>query len=207
MSNNFNTLASSESLDKTVSALSAKGYEAIVVENAKEALEKIKNLVPKGASIMNGASVTLEQIGFIDFLKSGNHGWNNMHEEIASEKDPVKQSQLRMQAQLSDYYLGSVHALVENGEFVIASNTGSQLPHVVFTSPNLIFVVGTQKIVPDVATAMERLEKYVVPMENEHMMQKYNMGTHLNKVVIFKGESSSTQRKIEIVLIKEILGF
>ena len=51
------------------------------------------------------------------------------HEEfeaILAEKDPAKQALLRTQSALSDFYLGSVHAIAETGEFIIASNSGSQ---------------------------------------------------------------------------------
>ena len=156
---------------------------------------------------MNGSSVTLEQIGFVSFLQSGEHGWNNLHEAILAEKDPAKQSALRKQAVLSDYYLGSVHALAQTGEFVIASNTGSQLPHIVFTSPNLIFVVSTKKIVPTLADAMTRLEQHVVPLEDEHMKQKHGVGTAENKVFIFKGENPRIGRRVHMILVAEDLGF
>ena len=36
---------------------------------------------------MNGSSVTLEQIGFVDYLKAGAHGWNNVHAGIVAEPD------------------------------------------------------------------------------------------------------------------------
>lgn len=203
----YNQLASAETIKKTEAALSAKGYEVIIAETGADALTKIKTLIPQGVSVMNGSSITLEKIGFVEYLKEGKHGWNNLHEAIVKETDKAKQGVLRKQASLSDYYLGSVHAMAENGEFVIASNTGSQLPHVVFTSQNLIFVVGTQKIVPTLAEAMKRLEEYVVPLENEHMKGLYGMGTALNKIVIFKGESPMLGRKIHVILVKEQLGF
>jgi hypothetical protein len=130
-----------------------------------------------------------------------------LHEAIVAEKDPAKQAVLRKQAVTSDYYLGSVHALVQNGEFIIASNTGSQLPHIVFTSPNLIFVVSTKKIVPTFAEAMKRLEQYVVPLEDQNMRQKYGVGTSLNKIVIFKNENPMMGRKIHMILVQEDLGF
>jgi L-lactate utilization protein LutC len=195
------------SVDKLITNLQAKGYETSVVDTGVLALKKIKELVPKGASVMNGSSVTLEQIGFVEYLKSGEHRWNNLHAAIVAEKDPSKQELLRKQALLSDYYLGSVHALAETGEFVVASNTGSQLPHIVFSSTNLIFVVGQQKIVPDLTAALKRLEEYVIPLENQHMLDKYKVGTTLNKLVIFKGESPYTKRKIHFILVKETLGF
>lgn len=204
---NFTSLAAKGLLDKTVSALMSKNIETFVVGNGQAALEKVKTLIPLGNSVMNGASLTLEQIGFIEYLKSGQHGWNNLHEAIVKETDPAKQSALRKQAVLSDYYLGSVHALTEDGQMVIASNTGSQLPHIVFTSPNLIFVVSTKKIVPTLADAMKRLEEYVVPLEDKHMQQKYGVGTSLNKIVIFKNENPRLGRKVRMILVEEDLGF
>ena len=200
-------MASKENVDRTVLALTANHVEAVVVKNGAETLEKIKSFIPQGASIMNGSSVTLEQVGFVDYLKSGTHGWNNLHEGIVAEKDPAKQSALRKQAVLSDYYLGSVHALTEDGEFIIASNTGSQLPHVVFTSPNLIFVVSTKKIVPTLAEAMKRLEDYIIPLEEKHMLEKYGVGTAANKIVVFKGENPKLGRKVRMILVEESLGF
>lgn len=204
---NYTQIASAESINKTIAALGEHNIEALLVENKAEALAKIKELIPAGASVMNGSSVTLEEIGFIDHLKGGAHGWNNMHEAIVKETDPAKQGMLRQQAVHSDYYLGSVHALAETGESVIASNTGSQLPHIVFTSANLIFIVGAQKIVSNLAEAMKRLEEYVLPLENNQSMVKWGGPTQLNKIIIFKGENAHMGRKVRMIIVKESLGF
>lgn len=203
----YNILSSKEVVDRTIQSLNSKGIETTLAKDGVEALNKIKEIIPKGVSVMNGASVTLEQIGFVAYLKTGEHGWNNLHEAILAEKDPIKREILRKQSVLSDYYLGSVHALMENGEFLIASNSGSQLPHIVFTSSNLIFVVSTKKIVPDFNEAMKRLEEYVVPLEDKHMQEKYGVNTSLNKVVIFKNENLMMKRKVHLILVEEDLGF
>src|SRR3954471_22698245 len=120
----FEKLATEESITKTIAALAEHNVEAVSVKDKAEALEKIKQLIPPGVSINTGASATLEQIGFIEYLKSGTHGWNNLKGAIAEEKDPIKQAALRHEAVLADYYLGSVHGLAETGEFVVGSNTG-----------------------------------------------------------------------------------
>lgn len=203
----YNKLASKEIVEKTVGALKARNVKAIFVKDGKEALEKIKELIPKGASVMNGASVTLEQIGFVDYLINGEHGWDNLHEAIVKESDPAKQSALRKQALSSDFYLGSVHAIAETGEFIIASNTGSQLPHIVFSSPNIIFVVSTKKIVPTLSDTMNRLVEHIIPLEDKHMQEKYGVGTAINKIVTFYGENPNMGRKIRMILIDEDLGF
>ncbi|MBI5457937.1 lactate utilization protein [Candidatus Kaiserbacteria bacterium] len=203
----YTKLASQGSVEKTAEALKKRGFIPVVVENAKEAFDTIKKLIPQGASVMNGSSVTLEEIGFVDHLKSGAHGWNNLHEAVLKEGDKEKRAHLRKHSVVSDYYLGSVHAVTEGGELIIASNTGSQLPHLAYTSPNLILVVSTQKIVPDLDAAFERLEKHVIPLEDEHMKKLYGMGTQHNKTTILHGESSSTKRAATVILVKEKLGF
>ena len=204
---NYDTLASSDVVNKTTAALTKKGYEVLIVENKNQALEKIKTLIPNGASVMNGSSVTLEQIGYVEYLKSGKHRWIDLNAEVNAENDKEKRDKLRRETVLADYYLVSIHALIENGEFLIASNSGSQLPHIVFTSSNLIFVVSTKKIVATIDDAMKRLNEHVVPLENEHMMKLYNVCTNLNKIVIFKGELALLGRKIKFILVEEDLGF
>src|SRR3989344_5715504 len=70
----YETLADREAINKTIVALAKNGIEGGLVNNRVEALEKVKSLIPKGASLMNGSSRTLEEIGFVDYLNVGNHG-------------------------------------------------------------------------------------------------------------------------------------
>lgn len=205
--NSYTKLAKPETIDKTKKSLEEKGYSVFVVEKGSEALDKIKDLIPNGSTVINGSSITLEKIGYPEFLQGGQSGWIDLHAKVNAENDPGKRSKLRREATVSDFYLGSVHALTETGDFIIASNTGSQLPSIVFNSANLIFVVGTQKIVPDLATAMNRLEEYILPLEDKHLMDKYGAHTNISKVLIFKKEPAYLGRKVNIILIKEKLGF
>lgn len=205
--NNWTTIPQEEVIQKTAERLKEHNVEPIIVETGNEALERIKSFIPQGASAMNGSSVTLEQIGYLDYLKKNEHGWNDLHQTIKAENNKEKRAALRRQSVLSDYYLGSVHALTEEGEFLIASNTGSQLPHVVFTSPNLIFVVGAQKIVSNLTEGLERVEDYVYPLENKHLMDQFNIETNLSKIVIFKKERPKSGRTVRMIIVKEHLGY
>jgi L-lactate utilization protein LutB len=204
---NYDTLASKDSIQKTITALKERGHLPELVETRAEALQRIKELIPQGASVMNGSSRTLEEIGFVDYLKEGKHGWNNLHAAILAETDAAKQAALRKQSVLSDYYLGSAHAVAETGEMLIASNSGSQLPHIVFTSQNLIFVIGAQKIAPTLADAFDRLEKYVVPLEGERTKKVMGVGTYASKILIINKEQPFMGRKSHVILVNEKLGF
>ncbi len=207
MNNPWTTIPSDRIIEKTASNLKENGITPIVLASSKVALDHIKTLVPKGASVMNGASVTLKENGYMDYLESGKHPWNNLHKNITGENDPLKRAELRKKAAFADYYLGSAHAVSETGEFLVASNTGSQLPHLVFTSPHLILVVGAQKIVPTVPDAFKRLEEYVVPLEDERMIEEYGSGTMLSKILLFRKENPFMKRDVKMIIVKEPLGF
>ena len=201
------TLAVNKSIEKTIGSLKERGHLPELVESRDAALSRIKELIPAGASVMNGSSRTLEEVGFIEYLKQEEHGWNNLHKGILAEKDPTKQAELRKQSVLSDYYLGSAHAITETGEIIVASNSGSQLPHLAFTSQNLILVVGTQKIVPTLDAAMRRLEEYVYPLEDARMREVGMGGSYVSKILVINKEQPFMGRKSHIIFVNEKLGF
>lgn len=204
---NYTQLASTESINKTIASLKERGHMPEFVETRAEALDLIKKLIPENASVMNGSSRTLEEIGFTQYLKDGQHGWDNLHEKILAEKDPAKQAILRKQSVLSEFYLGSASAIAETGEIVIGSNSGSQLPHLVFTSPNLILIVGVQKITPDLDSAMARVKEHVLPLENQRMKDAGMGGSFLSKMLVINKEQPFMGRKSHIILVNEKLGF
>jgi len=201
------TLATTESIKKTAAALADHHFEAIEVASKEEALEKIKELIPTGATVMNGASQTLEQIGYIDYAKSDQHPWVNLHTSIVAETDFAKQAELRQDAFKADYYLGSAHALTETGEILIASNTGSQLPHLAYTSKNVILVIGAQKIVADVPAGFARIASDVIPLEDERMKGVYGYGTLWAKTLVMHQENPALGRSARVIIVNEQLGF
>jgi len=207
MTKTFDVLVSKEVIEQTKASLTEKGFLPIFVETGEEALAKIKELIPAGVSVMNGSSRTLEEIGFVDYLKGDTHGWNNLHQNILEEKDPTKQAVLRKHAVLSDYFLNSAHALTQNGELVIASASGSQLPHLTFTSGNIIFVIGAQKIIENLDEALVRINDYVFPLENARMKEVGMGGSNLSKILILKNEPAFMGRKVHVILVNEKLGF
>lgn len=203
----YNTLATTSSVEKTIAALKANNFDAVFLNSSAEALEKIKTLIPQGASVMNGSSTTLKQIGFIEYLKDGSHGWKNLHAEILAEKDEAKQAEMRKHSVVSDYYLGSAHVVTEDGQLVFASNTGSQLPHLAFTSPNIILVVSTKKIVPNLTEAWKRIDDHILALEDARMKEVYGYGTLHAKTLILHKENPALGRKVLVMFVNEDLGF
>lgn len=203
----YSKAADSEVVNKTIAALKAHNFDAELVETKEAALARVKELIPAGADVMTGSSTTLNEIGFTDYLKSGQHPWKNLKDAIVAEKDPAKQALLRKQSVLSDYFLGSVHAVTEAGETITASASGSQLPSYAFTSKNIIWVVGTQKIVPNLEEGLKRIREYTFPLEDARMKSTGAPGSNLAKMLIQENEPAVMGRKIKLIFVDEKLGF
>ena len=202
----YDQLASLKAVQETINALKGRNIEALLVNTKEEALEKVKEMIPAGASVMTGSSATLNEIGFSDFLISKNHSWRNLKDEIVAEADPDKQNKLRKQSVLAGYFLGSVHAVAKDGKVLVASASGSQIPSYAFTSPNVIWVVGTQKIVGDLNEAFDRVKTYVFPLEDQRMKNVGAQGSVIARWLIFEREIVPS-RKVTLIFINEKLGF
>jgi len=201
----WDAMASDETIQKTAEALKNHGIDVIVVDSGKEALDKIMSLIPEGSEIANGSSTTLDQIGFVGYLMSGQHRWKNLHEEVINEKDPEKQGNLRRLSDAAEYFLGSVNAISQNGELVACDATGSRVSAYPFAAKKLVLVAGTQKIVPNLELAMQRVREYVYPLEDQRAFKAYGNHSTLGKWVIMEHEV--IPNRTTLILVKEKLGF
>ena len=202
----YTKVPNDETIEKTISALKNHGIDTILVENKKQALEEILKNIPEGSKIMNGSSTTLIQIGFSEMLKSGNHNWKNLHEDILKEKDYGKQSDLRRKALTkTDYFLSSVNAITEDGKLVAVDASGSRVGALPFAAKKVLIVAGANKIVPNLEEAFNRIRNYVINLENERAMKVYGMKSGFGKWVII--EKESIPNRIKLILVKEPLGF
>jgi hypothetical protein len=199
-------IPSEEIVRKTIEALKGRGVTVEFLQNRAEALKRLKELIPPAAELSTGASTTLEEIGFTDLLKSGNHPWNNIKAKIVAEKDPIKQTELRIKSVTVEYFLGSIHAVTQSGEIIVASNTGSQLAPYAYSSKNVIWVVGTQKIVTNLEEGMSRVREYCLPLEDKRMKSAGFKGSSIGKLLIFEREVVP-YRKLTLIFINEKLGF
>ena len=154
---------------------------------------------------MTGASATLDQIGFTELLKSGRHDWKNLKDEMMSEKDPVKQKALRVKSTGANHYLGSVQAVAETGEVMVASASGSQIPAYAFNADNVIWVVGAQKIVPTIEEGLRRIREYALPRESARMKSLGYPGSMIGKLLILERERMPG-RSLTMILVNEKLG-
>jgi hypothetical protein len=200
-------LPGEETVRRTVSALKSRGINAEYVPNRQEALELVAGLIPPGVELMTASSRTLDEIGFLALLKSGKHQWTSLNDIASGEKDPAKRAELRKRNVNVDYFLGSVHAITETGETIVASASGSQIPSYAFTSKNVIWVAGTQKIVPNLEQGLRRVREHSLDLETARMKSLGFPGSVIAKILIVERELPQLGRKVSMILVNEKLGF
>jgi len=201
----WSTIPSDEVIASTIENLAARNIKATLVANKEEALEKLKSILPEGASVANGSSTTLHQIGYIDYLKENDSKYYNFQSKVLAETDPQKQSDLRRQAVTADYFVASTNAVSQNGEIISADRTGSRVGAFLFGAKNLILVVGVNKITKDLDSAMQRVREFVLPLENERAQKAYGSPSKIGKWAIIEDEINPN--RIQVIFIKEALGF
>ena len=203
--NNWIAIPNEKIIEETINALKERGINIILVNNGKEALNKIKELIPADSEVMTGSSTTLDEIGFMDFLNSGEHKWKNLQEEIKRESDSMKRAELRRKASASEYFLGSVNAIAKTGELIACDASGSRVGAYPFSAGKLILISGVQKITNSLKEGIKRVREYVYPLENERAQKVYGMPSTLGKWVIIEREIFKD--RITLILIKEKLGY
>lgn len=202
----YDILASKEAVKRAMEALKMRNVNVDIANTKEDALLKVNKLIPPGKDVMTGGSTTLDQIGFTELLKTGKHPWNNLKDKILGEKDPAKQAVLRKKSVTSEFFLGSVHAVTETGQVMVVNATGSSIPSFAFSSDNVIWIVGTQKIVPTLEDGFNRIREYCVPLEDNRMKSVGYSGTTIGKYLIFEREINEN-RKITLIFVNEKLGF
>ncbi|OIB55710.1 prespore-specific protein 3B [Natrialba sp. SSL1] len=198
-------LPGDDTVSETVANLEANGFTVVVADSAADALETIQSHIPAEASVMNGHSTTLEEIGFTEYLSEGDHGWESLPDEIWGIDDDAERQAARRESQTADYFLGGINAVAQTGELVAADRSGSRIGAYPFAANNVVIVSGVNKIVDDLDAALDRLESVAYPLENERAKDAYGVESAIAKQLIFRQELE--EGRTTVVLVRDQLGY
>ena len=196
-------MPSEEALQRAVRALEANNIHAVVVADGAAARAEVLRLIPAGSEVMNVTSTTLDLIGVSrDIMESGRY--DAVRKRIyAVPKEQVEKA--RRDNAAPDWVVGSVHAVTEDGHVAVASQSGSQIPLYAATAKNVVWVVGAQKIVPDLEAAQRRLREHALPLEDDRARQAYGRGSAINLMLVMN--RAPRPGRITMILVRQPLGF
>ena len=199
----FATIATPEVLEGAAAALRANGFDARIAETAAEATDIALSLIPEGAEVFTGASDTLATTGLADALeKSGR--FDAVKPKLWSMDRATQAREIRKLGAAPDFFVNSAAAVTEDGKIVWASGSGSQLAPLANGAGRVILIIGAQKVVPDLTTAFERIERYAQPLEDVRMQETYGMRSKVNKILVSQGERPG---RTTVILSREALGY
>jgi LUD domain len=196
--------APAEHLERAAAALTAHGFTVEVLDDAAAARARINDLIPEGASVFTGASETLRLSGIeADINDSGRYDSAKQRGRALDRVRDLREIWRLMST--PDVIVGSVHAVTETGSLVIASASGGQLPGYAGAAGQRIWVVGAQKVVPDLATALRRVEEHCLPLESARAQAAYGQPSAINRLLILNAEPHPGQATV--LLLREAIGF
>ena len=202
-SGRFATLPDDETLNATVVALEEHGFSVEVANDFDAARTAVLARIPAGSSVMTNTSVTLQETGIADAINNGGPFESARNKMFALDFATQAQEMKAIGGQ-PDYALGSVHAISRDGTLVIASASGSQLASYAWGAANVIFVVGAQKLVPDLETARERIYTHSLKLEDARAYAAYGQNSLVGKILEIHQEPPG---RIHVVLIRQVVGF
>ncbi len=200
----FVELATDQQIERTAKALEVNGIKTLVAENTADAKRLFFELVPEGAEVFLGSSVTLETLGITNEI-DGSGRFDALRPKMFAMNRETQGREIRKMVSAPDYAAGSVQAVTEDGHVLIVSNTGSQLGPYASGAGRVIWIVGSQKIVKDLNEGFRRIQEHVLPLEEQHMQELYKASTAVNKVLIINKEIRPS--RITMIIVKEEIGF
>ncbi|MEM2601567.1 MAG: lactate utilization protein [Candidatus Bathyarchaeia archaeon] len=148
-------------LNGVAEALERRGFKAFVARDRGEALGKVLELIPKGANVGIGGSLTVREVGIPEALEA--RGCRIVQHWIPGIP-PERDMALRREALTTDFYLTSANAITEDGLIVNMDAVGNRTSAMAFGPSNVIIVAGLNKIVKDLNGAIERIRNIAAPL-------------------------------------------
>lgn len=165
-SNQFIKERNKKLAEKVVSALNKRHFDAFYCEDKNEALSKILEFISKDDVISWGGSMSINEIGLVDYLE--NNGYKTINRDKA--KDPQEKLKCAIDSFSSDIFLMSANAISEDGQLVNIDGLGNRLAALCFGPKNVFVVAGMNKVSKTIEDAYQRARTYAAPCN----MQRIN---------------------------------
>ena len=194
-----------------VNTLENCGYEVHCVSNKSEAFELSKTFIKPGMSVGLGGSVSVGQIGLLDYLV--NKKDINLQNQYEAGISMEENAQRRRQGLISDIFVTGTNALTLDGKLVNADGSGNRVAAFCYGPKRVLVIVGKNKIVKDVEAGFKRVMEVAAVKNIDRMNSKaiemgkeprHNINNIANK---FSWVKADEKNRIILILVDEELGY
>ena len=193
---------SEATLEAVAERLRARNFEVVIVDDGAAAKAEVLSRVPEGSQVHSGKSKTLEDAGIFDEFMN-NENYDFIRRRTMKMDRNTQRDEMRKAGAAPDIMVNSAHAVTEAGQIVMTSATGSQIGPIASGAGQLILVIGSQKVVPDLDTAFRRIEDYVIPYEEDRLNVAHGVAK-MNRTLILEGDH--TPGRTTIILVRQPIG-
>ncbi len=149
---------------RTIEALGKNHIQATFIPQMEDVVPVVRSLMEKGSSCAVGGSVSLFESKVIDLLKSGDYDFKNRY----AAKNQEELEATWYASFTVDTFLASANAVTEHGELYLVDGRGTRIAPVIFGPKQVILICSTDKIVPDLASAVVRVKEVAAPANVLH---------------------------------------
>ena len=147
----------------TLENLKKHGFDAKYSETKETAAQALCDEL-HGTTIGFGGSVTTQQMGLYELLGKDNDVYWHW-----AAGDRAKAQECAANAQV---YILSANALSETGELVNIDGNGNRVAAMFYGHERVIFLVGTNKLTPDLPSAIDRARNVASPLNARRLQRK-----------------------------------
>lgn len=196
-----------------VEVLNKRKFDAHYAENSAEAKEIVEKLLTEGCEIAVGGSVTLDETGIMDLIRSPKYKFIDRY-NCESWEETLHKYRLGF---LSDVFVTGSNAVTMDGQIVNIDCTGNRVGCIGFGPKKVIIVVGANKIVADAAEGIKRA-KSVAPMNSKRIRhnnpcdetcrcEDCTGGNRVCNVISIIDGCYKFPNRISVIVVAEELGF
>jgi len=127
-----------------------------------QAGEEVVAMIPEGSSVYRCGSMTTAGIGLWE--KIAERSDLRVINPYAAGLTPEQAMELRRQGLLADVMIASSNAITLDGKLVNLDGSGNRVAAMTFGPKKVILIVGMNKVVPDLESAIARVKHYAAPV-------------------------------------------
>ena len=150
----------SVNIEKTIKNLEKNNIEAIFVQSRNEVIPLVEKIVAEGSTVAVGGSVTLDEVGMLEHLRSGRYTFFDRYEK-GLDAEQIKE--IYRKSFGADAYFCSTNAITEDGELYNVDGNANRIGAIAFGPKNVIIIAGINKIVKDIDSAVKRVKSVAAP--------------------------------------------
>jgi len=156
-------------LQAAAEALKANGFDVVVVENNREAADRIEEFARDAQSVGFAGSITISGMGLRDkFIAAGKTVLDHSLPGLSAEE----KLEMRRRQLTADLFLTSSNAVTLDGKLVNVDATGNRVGGLTFGPKHSVVVAGSNKLVSDAEAGLQRISEWAAPANAKRLSMK-----------------------------------